>query len=100
MPQLRLTRAARTDLREIYAYTYVEWGEQQADSYLDGLEQAMDRVAKGSATIRPLQSKHPNMLKLKQGRHLIVLRETGDDQILVVRVLHERMDIDAHLGGQ
>jgi toxin ParE1/3/4 len=99
LPQLRLTRAARADLREIYAYTYVEWGKQQADSYLDGLEQAMDRVAKGSATIRPLQSKHPNTLKLKQGRHLIVLRETGYEQILVVRVLHERMDIDAHLGG-
>ena len=100
MPQLKLTRAARADLREIYAYTYVEWGEQQADSYLDCLEQAMDRVAKGSATIRPLQSKHPNRRKLKQGRHLIVLQETADDQILVVRVLHERMDIDAHLGGQ
>ena len=87
-------------MREIYAYTFVEWGEQQADSYLDGLEQALDRVSRGLATIRPLHSKHPNMLKLKQGRHLIILQKTGDDQILVVRVLHERMDIDAHLGGQ
>ena len=60
----------------------------------------MDRAANGLATTRPLQSKHPDMLKLEQGRHPIVLQETGDDQILVVRVLHERMDIDAHLGGQ
>ena len=98
MPRLKPTRAARDDPRDIYAYTYAEWGEQQADSYLDGLKQAMDRVAKDLATIRPLQSKHPNMLKLKQGRHLIVLQETDDGQILVVRVPHDSMDIDAHLG--
>lgn len=97
MKVLRQTKAARADLRNIYAYTYVEWGEQQADTYLDGLRQAMDSILNDTAMVRPLKSRHENMFKLQQGRHLIVLREQADDSVLVVRVLHERMDIETQL---
>lgn len=93
MKKISLTKAARADLRGIYAYTYVEWGEQQADTYLGALREAMDRIADGTGTARPLRSRHANMFKQKQGRHLIVFRQQADGRLLVVRVLHDRMDM-------
>lgn len=99
MKVLSLTKAARSDLRRIYAYTFMEWGERQAETYLDALRQAMNRIADGSGTARPLRSQHPDMFKLKQGRHLIIFQQSDEDHILVIRVLHERMDIDAHLAS-
>ncbi len=99
MLRLDLTKAARADLRRIYAYTFGKWGEPQADTYLDALRQAMDRIAIGLTTATPLRSRHPDMFKLRQGRHLVIFQRRDDERILVVRVLHERMDIDAHLEG-
>lgn len=98
MKTLVLSKAARAGLRKIYAYTYAKWGELQADACLDDLRLAMNRISDGTAAVRPLASRHNDMFKLRQGRHLIVFQMQAEDQRLVVRVLHERMDIDAHLG--
>ena len=97
MKKLTVSRAASGDLREIYAYTFERWGERQADSYLGDLQNAMDGIAAGSALVRPLASRHQDMFKLQQGRHLIIYCEPTPDEVLVVRVLHDRMDIDARL---
>ncbi len=59
----------------------------------------MDAIAKGMALVRPLVSRHKGMLKPCQGRHLIIFREPAADEILVIRVLHDRMDIDSWLQG-
>ena len=99
MKTLLLSRAARSDLRDIYAYTYKEWGELHAETYLDSLRSAMERIADGTAAIHSLASRHQDMFKLRQGRHLIVCQTRNQNEILVVRVLHERMDIDVHIGS-
>lgn len=39
MPRYELTEAADADLSEIYAFTYVEFGEWQADAYFESLEE-------------------------------------------------------------
>ena len=97
MKTLTVSKAASTDLREIYAYTFERWGERQADAYLGELQNAMDGIAAGSALVRPLASRHQGMFKLQQGRHLIVFCEPTPGEVFVVRVLHDRMDIDARL---
>ena len=70
----------------------------QVDAYLDILRLAINCISDGTAAVRPLASRHEDMFKLRQGRHLIIFRMQAEDQCLVVRVLHERMDIDARLG--
>lgn len=97
MKTLLQSKAARVGLSETYAYTYAEWREAQADACLDNLRLAMGRIADGTAAIRHLASRQQGMYKLRHGRHLIVFQILAEDRGLVVRVLHERMDIDAHL---
>ena len=43
-PRYDLTPAAKADLREIWLYTAEQWGEQQADRYLQELEECCERL--------------------------------------------------------
>lgn len=93
MTRLIYSRAARIDLAEIHAWTIQRWGEAQADSYLADLERACDRIADGSAIVTRLEFRPDDMFRCRQGRHLIVLRRVSRGEVLIVRVLHARMDL-------
>lgn len=99
MRRIRYTRAAEADLAGIYAYTLTRWGEDQAERYLGDLETACQRIAAGTAVARRLDFRTDPVFRLRQGHHVIVFREELDGAILVIRVLHERMDLPAHLEG-
>ncbi len=96
MPRAAYTVAAARDLEETYAFTLEHWGQAQADGYLQLLRSACERAAVGAPTALRLAHRPDNLFRLRCGRHLIVFRP-HDDGALIVRVLHERMDIDARL---
>lgn len=93
---LIFSAAAERDLIDIYAYTHARWGERQADAYLDDMRQAIERIADGQAIVRRLEFREDDMMTARQGRHLIVHRAEGQ-AIRIVRILHQRMDIDTRL---
>jgi toxin ParE1/3/4 len=95
--RLTYSRAAERDLAEIHAYTIARWGEAQADRYLSDLESACNRIADGSAIVSRLPFRADEMFRARQGRHFIIFREEVDGGVLIVRVLHERMDVDRHV---
>ena len=94
MKQWRLTPAARRDMAEIWHYTAGQWGIVQAETYILQIEHDLTAAANGSPLVRPLDS----YLRIKSGHHLCVFRVDGDGGIVVVRVLHEAMDVGARLG--
>lgn len=84
------------DLIEIWLYTVKEWGEQQADKYLDDLDAAIQLLAEQPLICRERVDLVPPVRIQHHGHHLIVYLAL-DDGINVVRVLHENMDVDSHL---
>lgn len=96
---LRYTSAAEADLAGIHAYTLTRWGEARAERYLADLEAACARIAEGTAVALRLDFRADPIFRTRQGRHLIIWREEADDTILIVRVLHERMDLPGRLEG-
>ncbi|MTI87230.1 MAG: type II toxin-antitoxin system RelE/ParE family toxin [Balneolaceae bacterium] len=46
MKTYTLTRKAEGDIRGIWKYTVEEWGEEQAENYLTGLEDKINRLVK------------------------------------------------------
>jgi len=91
----QLAPLAEADLEGIWLYTLRNWSMEQADSY------HRDRVAalEGLATGRKLGRKvdvRPGYLKYAVGEHVVYFRE-DDAGIVVVRVLHGRMDVRRHL---
>jgi toxin ParE1/3/4 len=91
-----LTRKAKTDLAAIWDYTFREHGEAQADSYLADIDRML-ALALGFPNIGLDYSYiRRGYRKIASGHHLIFY-VPRDNVIEVIRVLHERMDIDAHL---
>ena len=97
MPRILKQVQAEHDLLEIWLYTFNEWGEKQADKYLDELETAIRLLAEQPLICRERTELQPPVRIHHHANHLIayLALETG---INVVRVLHENMDVDSHLG--
>lgn len=92
-----LSPAARTDLEQIWDYTYDRWGARQAEEHVRELQHAIDRAATNPRIGGPCDEIRPGYRKLAAGSHMLFYRVTPDDVIDIVRILHRRMDVDRHL---
>ncbi len=96
MLSLKLAPQAIVDLEEIYEYTYFNWGVRQAERYQDDLYDSMFKISKNDSLGVSYYFTKGNYRKLKVNRHLIFYRTTKEDCV-IVRILHERMDLDMNL---
>lgn len=92
-----LSAAAQADLEQIWDYTHEHWGVDQAERYLRELQRAIERAAANPRIGRACDEIRPGYRKLAAGSHVLFYRATTEDVIDVVRVLHQRMDVDRHL---
>lgn len=81
-------------MMNIWNYTKDRWGTDQAERYARTIEHDLTAAAAGSPLVRQLG----HYLRIKSGHHVCVLRRDAAGMIIVVRVLHERMDVEAWLG--
>lgn len=93
--QLRLTPLAEIDLEDIWRYTAEQWSLAQADHYHRDLIGTMEALARGKKAGRACIVRD-GYFRYAVGSHVVFYRET-DDTIDVIRVLHQRMDIERHL---
>ena len=97
MSRYLLSPAARIDLEQIWDYTRHRWDVQQADEYLRELQRAIELAAENPRIGRACDEIRPGYRKLAAGSHTLYYRVTPDGIIDVVRILHQRMDVDRHL---
>jgi toxin ParE1/3/4 len=95
--QYLLSPAAQADLEQIWDYTRGRWGLDQAEDYLRELQRGIERAAANPGIGRPCDEIRPGYRKLPAGSHTLFYRVTAEAVIDVVRVLHQRMDVDRHL---
>lgn len=91
-----LTAKARDDLKSIGRYTEETWGREQRNKYLTQLDACFHALAREPQKGRPCDYIREGYLKHHIGRHLIFYHQSGDG-IEIVRILHDRMDVEAHL---
>jgi toxin ParE1/3/4 len=96
MRKILLSPLAERDLTGIWHYSLGQWGEAQADQYLDDLDEGIQRVAgnpeMGASRDHVRQGYRVLFIK----SHAIYYKITSN-AIHIVRVLHVRMDADSHL---
>lgn len=97
MKSVRYARRANADLEDITDYTARTWGAQQAKKYIQEIRAQIEGIAKGDVIAQPLQVARAGMFKCLVNRHLIVFEQTND-QIRIVRILHEAMDVPRQIG--
>jgi toxin ParE1/3/4 len=92
-----LSPAAQADLEQIWDYTCQRWDVDQADEYLRELQHAIERAAANPRIGRACEEIRPGYRKLAAGSHTLYYQVTAEGVVDVVRVLHQRMDVDRHL---
>ncbi|MDW9232878.1 toxin ParE1 (plasmid) [Burkholderia cepacia] len=92
---VRLTPLAEADLEDIWIYTFDRWSLEQAERYVGDLVMAFERLARREWVGRPSRAGDVYWRYLV-GSHVVFYRETADT-LDVIRVLHQRMDVDRHL---
>jgi toxin ParE1/3/4 len=92
---LRLTPLAEADLEDIWRYTSEHWSLEQANHYHNDLVATMQALTRGDISGH-ICSVRDGYLQYAAGSHILFYRETPRT-LDVVRVLHQRMDINRHL---
>jgi toxin ParE1/3/4 len=80
------------DLNAIWAYTYDKWSEKQADRYYVSLEFACLQIGENPELGKEYEQIKSNLLGLRTGKHIIFYRAVNDQEIEIIRILHEKMD--------
>ncbi len=96
MAGYQLTPAAERDLQKIWRYSSERWGMDQADRYLERLDQCCEHIAKDEALCRSFAEIDARLKSLHCEHHYVFFL-SGDDQPVVIALLHERMDLLARL---
>jgi len=92
----RLTKTTVADLREIWTHTQKRWSIEQADKYHNDIIATVADLAAERKRGRKIEVSTRLYLYYGCGSHNIFFREEKN-RIVVVRILHNRMDFKRHL---
>jgi len=91
-----LTREADADIQDIAVQSITNWGFARAQIYVTALHALFERLAAFPDMGRDAGHIRSGYLRMDSGSHAAFYRKTPTG-ILVVRVLHQRMDFVRHL---
>lgn len=93
MHDVLLLPSAEADLDDIAIYTRKLWGKQQARRYVATLRFDMEALGEFPRMHPVYESRRGVFHKSASREHLIFCR-IGETAVEVIRVLHNRMDVD------
>jgi toxin ParE1/3/4 len=91
-----ISKKAVADLEEIWLYTLKKWSLEQADRYYHLIFDEINYICRNITAGKSIEHVRKGYRVSKIKSHLIFYRVLND-QIEVIRILHERMDIENRL---
>ena len=96
--KVRLSKQADRDLMDIYKYSFREFGEAQAERYYSSLWECFEFLA-GHPHIGRLRLEFQPPARSHHHQKHVIFYDLAEDDILIIRILHERMDFERHIRG-
>ena len=97
MSRFSLTTQAIEDLREIGRYTQKRWGQDHRRHYLALLDRCFHTLAENPNQGQRCDEIRSGYRKFPSGQHIVFYCEQNTGGIEIIRVLHERMNLEVHL---
>jgi toxin ParE1/3/4 len=97
MAKVILRQEAIDDLNNIWEYTFEKWSENQADKYYAMLKLACKEIGNNPEIGKQYNKITKNLLGLHSGRHIIFYQLVDEEEIEIIRILHERMHLKNRL---
>lgn len=92
-----ISEKALEDINKIWIYTAENWSVEQANRYYNLIFDEIEYIAANFLMARDFENIRKNYRFSKIKSHLIFFKKNKFNEIEVIRVLHERMDIDNRL---
>ena len=92
----QLSPLATEDLRNIWRYGAGRWGVVQADNYSDQLFDGFELLVNTPEAGQSIEETKEGYRRHVVGSHSILYR-LGSDTVDIIRILHQRMNIERHL---
>ncbi len=93
-----ISQEAASDLENIWLYTLEKWSQQQADKYHRQLIEAIKQLALNPYLGKDVGYILKGYYRLKAQSHLIFYKiDDIGNNIMIIRILHEQMDVQARL---
>lgn len=96
MRELRFGRLADADLAGIADFTIATFGITQARKYRDQLRACFTSLCDNPLLGRSAEELAPGLRRVRQQAH-VVFYIADAEQVLIVRVLHHKMDFERYL---
>ena len=91
----KISKKAAEDIEDIWLYTLENWSLEQADRYLDLLLNEIEYLAVNPTAGKDFSHVRKSYRTASVKSHIIFYRHIeGQIEIEVIRVLHQRMDIE------
>jgi toxin ParE1/3/4 len=97
MAQYELTNKAVEDLTNIWEYSIEKWSEQQADSYFNLIISSFQEIVNNPETGKNYDGITNDLFGLKTEKHIVFYRKRINQPIEIIRILHERMDLNSRI---
>jgi toxin ParE1/3/4 len=93
----KISEQAIEDIDKIWLYTVEHWSIEQADRYYNLIFEEIEYISNHFESGKDISSVRKGYRYSKVKSHLIFYRKSKNGMIEIVRVLHERMDIENRL---
>ncbi|SNC75097.1 toxin ParE1/3/4 [Marinobacter sp. es.048] len=97
MPNFKLSRKAKADLKFIALYTEREWGRDQRNHYIFQFDQCFNLLGENPNLGQSCDEISSGYRQYPQGSHSIFYRVATEGVVEVIRILHKRMLPEGHL---
>ena len=87
---------ARIDLEDIWNYTLEKWSVEQAEFYVRQIYNEIEKLSLHPSIAKSVYYNEAEYLQFKVNHHFVFCRATRVE-LIVVRILHERLDFLRHL---
>jgi toxin ParE1/3/4 len=95
----KISKKAVEDLESIWIYTYENWSVEQADRYYTLIINEIEFITDNFMSGKSMEHIKTGYRASKVKSHLIFYRKNNDSHIEIIRILHQRMDIENRIEG-
>ena len=89
----RISQQAIEDLEHIWLYTFHKWSKEQADTYYKLLIDRIEFIAANFMTGKSVGYLRKNYRASVIESHVIFYRKDDTNTVIIVRILHQRMNV-------
>ncbi|MBS1572799.1 MAG: type II toxin-antitoxin system RelE/ParE family toxin [Bacteroidetes bacterium] len=97
----KISIEAKNDIEKIWLYTFENWSIEQADRYFDLIMDEIEYIAENPASGKDFSDVRKGYLRTRIKSHFIFYKENKKlKEVEIIRVLHQRMDIENRLNDE